>query len=72
MSQSRPYTDHAWLDDDKIVIGTANGEIIYVDNFDTKQMIDNAYVIGGTGQGQLGQDGKPLPPMNVSRIKPYS
>jgi len=35
-------------------------------------LIENAYVIGGIGQGPIGPDGKPLPPMNVSRIKAYS
>ena len=46
IKQDRPYTDHCWLEDDKLVVGTQNGELIYVDHFEQKQYIDNAYNIG--------------------------
>lgn len=70
--QDRHFTDHCWLGDDKLLVGTQLGELIYVDNFEQKQVIENAYITGGLGQGPIGEDGKVLPPMNVALIKPYS
>lgn len=56
--QDRHYMDHCWLDDDKLIVGTQMGELIYVDNCDEKQYIENAYNTGGYGQGPVGEDGK--------------
>jgi WD40 repeat protein len=36
MNQNRNYTDHVWLDDDKLIVGTMMGELFFVDNFETK------------------------------------
>jgi hypothetical protein len=49
MKQERTYSDHAWLDDDKLIVGTTSGELIYVDNCDQKQYIENAYGTGAFG-----------------------
>lgn len=35
-NQARDYTDHCWLDDDKLIVGTEAGEIFFVDNFEEK------------------------------------
>ena len=70
--QTLDYTDHAWLDDDRIVAGTQSGELVMLENFEIKQHIDSAFNTGGLGQGIIGEDGKAQPPMNVSLIKPYS
>ena len=48
------------------------GEIIYVDNFEQKQYIENAYNTGGYGIGPVGEDGKIKPPLNISLIKSFS
>ena len=58
MNQNRDYTDHCWLDDDKLIVGTESGEIFFVDNFELKQPIDNAFNTGGYKQGPIGEDGK--------------
>jgi|DEB0MinimDraft_12_1074336.scaffolds.fasta_scaffold38410_2 hypothetical protein len=58
MKQDRQYSDHCWLDDDKLVVGTTMGELIYVDNFEQKQYIENAYNTGAYGHGPVGEDGK--------------
>jgi hypothetical protein len=36
MKQDKQYTDHCWLEEDKVIVGTALGELIYVDNFEQK------------------------------------
>jgi coenzyme F420-reducing hydrogenase delta subunit len=46
------------LEDDKLVVGTKMGEIHYIDNFEEKQKIENAYNTGGFGTGPVGEDGK--------------
>lgn len=58
MNQNRDYTDHCWLDDDKLIVGTDSGEIFFVDNFELKQTIENAFNTGGFKQGPIGEDGK--------------
>ena len=34
IKQDKPYSDHCWLDEDKLVVGTSMGELIYCDNFE--------------------------------------
>jgi hypothetical protein len=72
MNQNRDYTDHCWLDDDKLIVGTESGEIFFVDNFELKQPIENAFNTGGFKQGPIGEDGKQQPPLSVSLIKAFS
>lgn len=48
------------------------GELIYIDNFEEKQKIDNAFNTGGYGVGPVGEDGKVGPPLVVSVIKEFS
>ena len=36
VKQDRNFTDHAWLDDDKIVAGTSHGELILLENYEQK------------------------------------
>lgn len=43
VQQNHFYTDHAWLDDDKLVGCTSEGEIFILDNFELKQHIENAF-----------------------------
>ena len=58
--QTLDYTDHAWLDDDRIVAGTQSGELVMLENFEIKQHIDSAFNTGGLGQGIIGEDGKTI------------
>jgi hypothetical protein len=58
MLQNRDYLDHCWLDDDKLIIGTESGEIIFIDNFEQKQYIESGFNTGGFRQGLIGEDGK--------------
>lgn len=37
ISQNHFYTDHAWLEDDKMVGCTAEGELYFLENFELKQ-----------------------------------
>jgi hypothetical protein len=37
IKQEKNYTDHTWLDYDKIIAGTDTGEMMILDNFEIKQ-----------------------------------
>jgi hypothetical protein len=43
IKQEKNYTDHAWLDYDKLIAGTDTGEMLILDNYEIKQQIDNAF-----------------------------
>ena len=43
VSQNHIFTDHAWLEDDKIVGCTAEGELYFFENNELKQYVDNAF-----------------------------
>ena len=72
ITQLLDYTDHAWLEDDRIVAGTQSGELLMLENFELKQHIESAFNTGGLGVGMMGEDGQQQAAMNVSLIKPYS
>ncbi len=43
VNQSLIFTDHAWLDEDRLAGATAEGEIYIYENFEFKQKVENAF-----------------------------
>ena len=41
--QNHYFTDHCWLEKDKLAACTAEGEIIILENYELKQHIENAF-----------------------------
>ena len=44
LPQDRIYTEHTWLDDDRLVAGTSLGEMTVMQNLEVKQRIASVWV----------------------------
>ena len=45
--ETHDYTDHIWLHFDRMAASTTDGEIIIIEDYEQKQLIDNAFGTDG-------------------------
>ena len=72
IQEGKNYTDHSWLDDDRLVASTSTGELFILQHLEMKQKVADAFA-ANTYQNQQAQasDKKPES-QGIMLIRPYS
>lgn len=61
--QNHKYTEHLWLDDDKMVATTSEGELFIVEGTEMKQYVENAFNTTQDDENEI---------VNITAIKEFT